>query len=123
MSSYTCILKSLTANASDFWDFPCKMSLLQPNMTKKKIAAFLFPRAELCDGSLAEVNEKPLIFVVQSDNKQQRMMAEMLWSQQSHKQTDRKETLTCVCTVRGLKGWQVEKVTLWLVGHEVDVEW
>lgn len=36
MSSYTCVLKSLTANAKYLWDFPCKMSLLPPNMTKKK---------------------------------------------------------------------------------------
>lgn len=88
MSSYTCVLKSLTANAKYLWDFPCKMSLPPPNMTKKKkrkMRRFVFfPRTELCDGSLAEVNEKPLIFVVQSDNKQQGMMAETLWSQQSH---------------------------------------
>lgn len=51
MSSYTCVLKSLTANAKYLWDFPCKMSLPPPNMTKKKEkknAAFRFFPGQSC---------------------------------------------------------------------------
>lgn len=72
---------------STFGIFPAKCHCRRRTWQRKKkekCGVSFFPRTELCDGSLAEVNEKPLIFVVQSDNKQQGMMAETLWSQQSH---------------------------------------
>ena len=126
MSSYRCVLKSLTANASDFWDFPCKMSLPLPNMTKKKkikMQRFSFSQDRAAWWFVSRSGWKASNFCCSKWQQKQGMMAELSEvNRVINRRIGRKHWHVSVQS-GAFKGLQVENVTLWLVGHEVDVEW